>query len=431
MEFVFGSVACVVPVYVGTMMIAFRLPKRKFYWPIAIFFLLYLPFLRHGLDQCVVLLGQATGMDMNWSVFLRATNLLLILLISFLIVLVTQKTTPFVAAYCASIGYILEFILDRSYRLLSGLFSWNFEKWGEMLFMLGTMAVFYCAVFFLIRRYWKEAGVLQKNKSSLLVLVFTAVAFIYLSAFGSVARNFTYLRRYFSVALLLTAFVCLWMQGNIFLRLQKEKEVDALRYMLNLQKEQYQIGKTVIETINLKAHDLKHQLIALDGRIDSEEYAKLRQAVDVYDATFKTGNSAINLILTTKTILCESKGITFTCHGDGTLFSFMSESDTYSLFGNIIDNAIEASEKLLDKKSATISLNFRADGGLVLLECSNYFQDPPTVVNGVFRSTKGDDANHGFGMTSIRHITDSYHGYVNYAIEGNVFIIRLAFPLEK
>ena len=66
-----------------------------------------------------------------------------------------------------------------------------------------------------------------------------------------------------------------------------------------------------------------------------------------YDALFSTGNQAIDAILNEKSLYCSQRGIALNCLVDGSAVGHMEYVDIYSLVGNIMDNAIEAVEKLI------------------------------------------------------------------------------------
>ena len=59
----------------------------------------------------------------------------------------------------------------------------------------------------------------------------------------------------------------------------------------------------------------------------------------------RTGNEILDTILTEKSLICENSGIHINCVADGSLLAFMNPVDLYTLFGNALDNAIEAGEK--------------------------------------------------------------------------------------
>ena len=55
-----------------------------------------------------------------------------------------------------------------------------------------------------------------------------------------------------------------------------------------------------------------------------------------------TGNHALDVILTEKSLICKQKEIKLTCMADGKQLAFMQTTDLYSIFGNLLNNSIEA-----------------------------------------------------------------------------------------
>lgn len=85
------------------------------------------------------------------------------------------------------------------------------------------------------------------------------------------------------------------------------------------------------------------------------------------------GNDALDAILSEKGLACEQSGIAFRCMADGAAVGFMAPTDIYSLFGNALDNAIEASRALERREDRSISLTTRAVAGLLLVHVENRF----------------------------------------------------------
>lgn len=131
----------------------------------------------------------------------------------------------------------------------------------------------------------------------------------------------------------------------------------ALESIIRQERESYKRERSAVEVINIKCHDLKHQLRILEKKIDGSELRELKDAVYAYDSVFKTGNNALDAVLYLKSMDCEAKEISITCLADGKLLNFMADSDLYSLFGNILDNAIEAVEHIEDREKRVILLN--------------------------------------------------------------------------
>lgn len=122
------------------------------------------------------------------------------------------------------------------------------------------------------------------------------------------------------------------------------------------------------------------------------------------------------------------KDIVITCIADGKLLEFISSTDLYSLFGNALDNAIEA-VSVLEKSKLNISLFIRRIGNMISVHIENYY-DGEHIINsaGLPQTTKSDNVYHGFGMLSMKTITEKYNGTLAFEAGENIFSLNLLFP---
>jgi sensor histidine kinase regulating citrate/malate metabolism len=107
----------------------------------------------------------------------------------------------------------------------------------------------------------------------------------------------------------------------------------------------------------------------------------------------------------------------------------MSEEDTYSLFGNIIDNAIDAVIKLPEDQRM-IRLKITKTGNMVSVSEKNSYAGELQLVDGLPKTTKEDSNHHGYGMKSIRMITSKYNGTMEIDLDDNLFNISLLFIVK-
>lgn len=231
---------------------------------------------------------------------------------------------------------------------------------------------------------------------------------------------------------ILCCFVSLYLQFEVALRREIEKKVDVLQEMLNQARKQYALSKENIDLINMKCHDFKHQIHALGGgqTVSPVALKELEDSISIYDSIVKTGNDALDIILTEKSLLCNKQKIRFSCMIDGEKLNFMKKEDTYALFGNIVDNAIEAVSKVEPEKR-TISLRVKMLDGMIAISASNYFNRALLKKDGVIQTTKADKKNHGYGIKSIRYICENYGGDVNIVTDEDIFTINLLFFPQK
>ena len=223
----------------------------------------------------------------------------------------------------------------------------------------------------------------------------------------------------------------------LFRMLTSKKMADELQTvykMLHDAQKQYVTSKETIELINMKCHDLKHQIIKIGESfeyINKDTLKEMTDIISIYDSEVRTGNEALDIILTEKSLNCYQNKIKLTCIADGKSLSFMSEAELYSLFGNAIDNALSAVNKIQDESKRYIGINVRRVRDFVSINIHNsYEQNLKFDESGLPLTTKKDKINHGFGMKSIAGITHKHNGTLSVVAENGVFNLNIIFPAE-
>lgn len=225
-------------------------------------------------------------------------------------------------------------------------------------------------------------------------------------------------------------FFLLLLQSELVNRERVQKSNAVLNHILHQQKEQLAATEENIQLINIKCHDLKKQIVLLGDKIEPEELASLKKAISIYDMSVRTGSDALDVLLTQKLLLCEQKGIQLDYMIDGGALSFMSASDIYSLFGNVIDNALEAIDKVTNEDWRYISLKVRREKGHVILHSENHYEGELHFDSELPSTTKENKMYHGFGMKSMKLIAEKYNGYLSIGTEGQLFVLNILLPLK-
>ena len=210
-----------------------------------------------------------------------------------------------------------------------------------------------------------------------------------------------------------------------------ETELGFVRKLWEQDKEQYELFKENMELLNLKCHDMKHQIreIGKGTHVPSEALAEIERTLTVYDIVVKTGNETLDTVLTEKNLRCNKNKIAFTCVADGNAVAFMSEADIYSLFGNALDNAIEAVMKIDDEQNRIIGLSVYSSGSFVTIEAHNTYAVDPEFVKGLPKTTKSEPTLHGFGVKSIKLIAEKYGGNMNISARNGLFNLSVLLPM--
>lgn len=226
--------------------------------------------------------------------------------------------------------------------------------------------------------------------------------------------------------------LALLIQFGLLTQKKIEKELDTVHRLWHEDQEHYALTKENIDLINLKCHDLKHQIrrIGRSGKLSDDMIREMESAISIYDSTVKTGNEALDVILTEKSLYCQKNNIKLTCMADGEKLAFMSQADIYSLFGNALDNAVEAVGKLKEEDKRTIGLTVKSSREFLSVSIHNYYDDEIEFEGGLPLTTKDDKRYHGFGMKSIKLITEKYDGELSVVAKNGIFNLNLIFPLS-
>ncbi len=207
------------------------------------------------------------------------------------------------------------------------------------------------------------------------IIVFPIVYLLGYLTFGRLAAKHEFYKNYnsyFVLCSVLTLFVCLIISR--FARLSSSDDITTiaisvyaitccllsllLNYSINFvsiekakaetlerieyeRKNQYEFSKQNSEYLRVQIHDLKHVMSLVDSD-KKEELASISKTLEEYDSQIQTGNDDLDLIINEKKSTCRDNNISFTFFGNGKALSFVSKYDIYILFGNILDNAIEA-----------------------------------------------------------------------------------------
>ena len=328
---------------------------------------------------------------------------------------------------CLYLGTFFWFTQQASYSIASILIG-NSINFRRLITSIASLLVVALLLYGLFVRYI-EAPILERIRSH---TVFPSWILMLLGCLvlNSYAGFYNETSCTYYLALLLIDTVVLFYQYTIYQTLGLERGNETVRLLLTQSSKQYQIAKQNMEQVNIKCHDLRHQirLFRGAGRIDESVLKEMEQAVDAYDTTVKTGNPALDVLLTEKNQICRSKQIGFTCMADGKGLAYMEPADLYALFGNALENAIEATEQLTDPAQKQIVLTVRPVEGFCSVHLQNYTKEPLRLENGLPVTSKQDSLNHGFGTRSMQLLVEKYGGELTFQQEADVVNIYMLLP---
>lgn len=348
-----------------------------------------------------------------------------------------------IAFYCARAFVLAEFTASL---------HWQLYVWWAVTFRMDhglvsllSMLLLYAAVcgiyFFLERDQFpaeERVSVNGKELSGALLIAFSAFFISNLSfvmpntPFSTATSSIFYVRTLVDFGGLVMLFALQDKREELRMR----NDNQAMNNILQHQYDQYRLSIDNIELLRREFHDLKHYMIAIRSEQDpqkKEQYLlEMEEAIHTQEALTNTGNGVLDVLLTTKSTYCLQNRITFTCMADGKLLSFMHVKDICSIFGNMLDNAIECVSQFEDPEKRLLTLSVGQQNQLLLIQCENYTETALKLkANQLPATTKDDKSYHGYGLKSIRHAVQKYGGTMTIHAADRWFTLQILIPLNK
>lgn len=188
----------------------------------------------------------------------------------------------------------------------------------------------------------------------------------------------------------------------------------------------------LIQNLRKLRHDMNDHLGVIQGLIDIGQYDSLKSYVEKISEKLYPANDfvlisdeAFFIILNIKKALAAEKDISF----ESTIILNtlpLSDLEVCSLFGNILDNAIEAAEISEDKY---IDLSIKETKNAWNIQCINsYLISPVFEGDDILKSTKNNKEIHGIGTQNIKEIVMKYGGAIAYEAQNGCFKVNISLP---
>lgn len=303
-------------------------------------------------------------------------------------------------------------------------------KWELFVLCILLRLLFCVAVRYLLRNFQYR---LQRKDAFVLTAGF-------LLTFGfSFASMYRYLNLHWTdtfvldliAAMLSTYFIVQFLYTKNVACLREQEQKDQIRIaQLNRQFEYYREKLKDEEKVRALYHDMKNHLLILQKQIDSPETKEMIETLKAQAAMYEnythTGNDFLDIILKDKTEKAHEKKIDLSVSANLDGIDFIEPLDISTIFGNGLDNAIEASEKLPeDQRAILVKAGKRQNFFSVLVE-NNCLEERGDRKS---KTAKQDDFLHGFGLSNMEKAVAKYGGELTVKCENGRFTLKILVPI--
>lgn len=407
---------------------------------------------RLAIVTAIVVVIAFTASDQGFSLFPTLTDDLSFIRasISFIVVLTVMVIAQMflwdcsvpTALYCCSSAYLLENLAEGLVRLMriTDVVPMNPDTYlmqivplGEIVPILFSAVITFGLAYRLICRKLTGRALARVNNLSMLFMSNVAIM---VSIIFDLAIKDIYVysipHRYKIVLalvhLIMGAFI-LMAEYEIIYNHSLQANISLMERTMAEQGRQFELSRSTIDAINRRCHDIRHHIVRIlaegsnDGTLTREQLVEVARGIEIYESLLKTGNAALDVVLTEKGLLCRQQGITLSAVADGHALDFLPAAELYALFSALLDGAYAAVHKLEDKGRRSIALNVRERMGMAAITVEHYL---PTA------SATTEDVQLGeAALADIRDIVERNNGTISYGDQDRaVMHLNILIPQE-
>lgn len=223
--------------------------------------------------------------------------------------------------------------------------------------------------------------------------------------------------------------------------MKRKEEFERMTHLRDKMEEKYykKVEKSNGEYMNLM-HDMKQYLSAINAMAKNNKnediLAFLKEIhcnINGMKNVVYSGNKMLNAILLEKALLAEKRKLSYQVRIEKTVKTGnISDFDLVGIVGNIIDNALEAADKIEDEEKRYIQIEgyLSEEQHFLVFSVKNPIKCIPIWETGNFKTWKNDREKHGIGLQSVKNILRKNGGYMNIEVTEDMFVNTIFLPVE-
>lgn len=215
----------------------------------------------------------------------------------------------------------------------------------------------------------------------------------------------------------------------------QEERIKMLQFQNKCQEQQLNEIRHSEKRIQRLRHDYGNMLANIEelvrNRNIDECMTYLKKANNYYMRDSHdyicSGNSILDATLNSKLSICNEKGIEVSSCIIGDFSNIDGFMISIILF-NLLDNAIEASQKIIKRK---IKVELKIKGEYFSCIIKNKIEQSVLQVNHDLKTDKADKKLHGFGIKHVEELVEKSDGLIEYFESAQYFCVHIMLPLER
>ena len=299
-----------------------------------------------------------------------------------------------------------------------------------------TKIIFFYVTRIVLRNKYKYP--LDKHKWLMLIFVPT-ISLISMGALMGVTLHDTDVKLNILIGML-SIVVADIVTYRFFIVMNKEYEnavrAESLKMQNEVLKRNISDNEMFVQEMRTVRHDIKNQLLTIVQYVDEHKYDSIKEYINDLTNNYmpvvlnyiKTGNTAFDAVVNAKITVCNQKNIFIkVLVKQGTNID-IPPTETAVLFGNLLDNAIEAAADTAEKR---ITVDISNRGSYLIIFVGNSIKSSVLGSNVNLETSKKDKDLHGIGIKSVKNIVNRHNGMISFYEENNEFCCHIMLETTK
>lgn len=232
------------------------------------------------------------------------------------------------------------------------------------------------------------------------------------------------------ISILLLNFIVFYLYDSITKALNQKMQNEIINHKIEYYEKQAEVIQKNSDEVKQLRHDMKNHIIVLEelskaGNLQGVlgYLSNMSKRLTSAKEFCSTGIVAVDSIVNYKLSLAQEQGVRVSSQITIPNNLDFEPNDFVAIFGNLLDNALEAVQKVTDNKF--IDLHCEYDRGIIFIVIKNSYDGNLSVSGNKYQTTKSDKkAMHGVGLQSIKTTVEKYNGEIETEHNGNEFGVK-------
>lgn len=240
-------------------------------------------------------------------------------------------------------------------------------------------------------------------------------------------------------------FMIAFLAFNIYFlkRYSDERKAQAKYDMAEYQKQIIQTNYLSLNEMYKKnaknMHDYRNNLQVISRLMHNHKYDEAQSYInDLNDEINRdrtlhtyTGVEIVDAVLNVKVNTACKKNIKIDVRASYPFNSTIKQVDICAILGNLLDNAIEACEKIENNDDKLISVKISYANSIIAIRIENKVAVNPFEISKELNTTKQNKKIHGLGIGIVKRTVEKYSGDMKQSCDDNVFVTEIILYTDR